>query len=182
MAWLKIHSLSFSISFWKKNKKTKRMMKTVGVNCTKKRCKLHVHAKKKKSMTLPPAGHVCCRLSHTKESHDTEGGGWTEQWQNSTSDGRLNKIIINQMHLRPTFLALRFIHVLLHCGRLQSLCLYLVWSSLKPLASSQHSVRVCVYVGGCVCVGVFFPSLQMMEAQGSPCFNAALSLATSSLL
>ena len=30
---------------------------------------------------------------------------------------------------------------------------------LKPLASSQHRVRVCVYVGGCVCVRVFFLSV-----------------------
>lgn len=49
---------------------------------------------------------------------------------------------------------------------------------VKPLASAQHSVRVCVYVGGSVCVNVFFPSLQMMEAKGSPCFDALLSLLT----
>ena len=46
--------------------------------------------------------------------------------------------------------------------------------AVKPLASSQHSVRVCVWEA--VCVWVFFPSLQMMEAQGSPCFSAFSSL------
>lgn len=50
-------------------------MKIVAVNCTKKKVQITcARKKKKKSMTLPPAGHVCCRLSHTKESHDTEGG------------------------------------------------------------------------------------------------------------
>lgn len=33
----------------------------------------------------------------------------------------------------------------------------------------------------CVC-RCFFPSLQMMEAQGSPCFSVALSLDISGLL
>lgn len=127
----------------------------------------------------PPAGHVCCLLSlcpqHTQRSPMIPRG---MDEQNNGRMARLlkDKIKINKLLFHPTFLALRFIHVLLHCGRLQSLCLYLVWSCLKPLASSQHSVRVCVYVGGCVCVSVFFPSLQMMEAQGSPCFNTALSL------
>lgn len=34
-----------------------------------------------------------------------------------------------------------------------------------------------------MCVSVFFfPSLQMMEAQGSPCFSVALSLGISGLV
>lgn len=50
------------------------------------------------------------------------------------------------------------------------------WSCLKPLASSQHCVCVCVCGRLCMCVRVFFPSLQMMEVQRSPCVSAPLSL------
>lgn len=116
-------------------------------------------------------------------AHNTHKGipWYREGWMNRTMAEWHSwwKIKINKLLFCPTFLALRFIHVFLHCGRLQSLCLFLVWSWIKPLASSEHSVRVCVCMWEAVCVRVFFfPSLQMMEAQGSPCFNIALSLFT----
>lgn len=51
-----------------------------------------------------------------------------------------------------------------------------VWSRLLALNTVCVWEALCVYVcvSVCVCVSVF-SSLQMMEAQGSPCFNAALS-------
>lgn len=112
---------------------------------------------RKISGSRPPAGHVCCRRSHTKESHDTEGDGWVEQWQSITSQWKWRKMKIKKGcdSVLPFWLCDSSMFSSIVAGY-KSLCLCLVWSSLKPLASSQHSVRVCVYVGGCVCVSVFF--------------------------
>lgn len=112
-----------------------------------------------------------CMLSSfslpTKNTHKGIQWHW-EGWRNRTMAEWHDMKKIYKLLFRPTFLALRFIHVFLHCGRLQFLCLYVLWSCLKPLASSQHSMRLCVYAAGCVCECFFFPPCRWWRLREVP--------------